>query len=1022
MRKCMYSCIGFVFVLLLLISTTLSMLSNLLLVHASTEGVKLFRTPLDVCSSQPVLVFAYAPNAKTVELEVSVTIKVETNFTELALKLLQPVTVTYKVPAIPLPWEIGWYMAYIPGLPSKTIVFTTRLLLRTVAVRLAIGSSVLYKLVVDGVAVASDSYTVKEFELARRLPPLVYAFLYDVLKDPSIVADTFGLGPRGWVVGGGENVKILVVAFDESDRPGTQFEYRVDEGSWFSVSAVKSNLMSSVENIVNEVNNAIESIENVARSYKQDLTLPRAKLTISILEATIPPQNPGTYVMFRAVARDVDGNVATSPIGFYYVANKNSDTRVLVIDPHVWLWLFKENLANFEAVVKANMDYSIPDEVSTPVKRVANFSRIAKQGLVLFHHWEYLGKYYNIYIAWPKSDLVKVLSIFRPNVVILSSLGLGVSRGGVWNWDLRDIVVDGKPLLDHIISYVKQNHAGVIATHSTLSDEIVWLDCEVRIKLGARGHVGYDISDVDISNEKTVAALLGMPELAIWEFARDKIAETICNLSKAFSSQPQVAAALKIAAIAIGSTPLQVPHVPWNGTLRTTPEARDLGWDIPEVFDVEIPVLLNEFGFKAYTEVGWQLAFPRVLAYVAWDSTSKAREIYARVRDRLGLLYENISVGVVRAQDIGMYLDRAIDRDLRRFYKVLSSAHIRGTVINISMPIPEIGKNLSVVIDIGEKALSNILMRFPTRVVALSPNGLAGIIVHDKYWDPNGYRAVYFSFEVEAGKGAVVEKLLMNSVEWVKKWRYLNVTELLGGLVRVSKDVANRFRDAASKTPGKEVLSKALMLNEEGASEIELNLAPGVLHLVIAHPTTENISINVVRGLAEIINISKEDLHITHAIIRIRSGGTIAVSLRAGSLTSLNSAYVLAKHEEMATPTITTTQTQTVTTTITTTTTVTIATTITLPTTVTITTTTTTATTLTTTKTITTTVVETTTATAPTTLTYTTTVPTTKTISITTTTPTTVYAETINWGVTAATTAIAVAIAATAIYFILKKR
>ncbi|MGC8975547.1 MAG: hypothetical protein ACP5KB_05055, partial [Thermoprotei archaeon] len=231
-------------------------------------------------------------------------------------------------------------------------------------------------------------------------------------------------------------------------------------------------------------------------------------------------------------------------------------------------------------------------EAIPPEEAIEAISRIIQQYVVQFHHWEYLGKYYNIYVVWPKSSVVEVLRGFRPGVIILNDLGLGVKYGGTWNWDLRDIVVEGKPILEHIVSYVKQNHAGVIATHSTLSDEIVWLSCESRVKLGARGHVGYNLNDIDVMDEKTVASLLGMPELALWEYVRDKVAETLCNLSKTLSStQLQLAATLMTAAVVVGSTPLQVPHIPWNGTLKATPEARDSGWDLPEAFVIEMPTL-----------------------------------------------------------------------------------------------------------------------------------------------------------------------------------------------------------------------------------------------------------------------------------------------------------------------------------------------------------------------------------------------------------------------------------------------
>jgi len=99
-----------------------------------------------------------------------------------------------------------------------------------------------------------------------------------------------------------------------------------------------------------------------------------------------------------------------------------------------------------------------------------------------------------------------------------------------------------------------------------------------------------------------------------------------------------------------------------------------------------------------------------------------------------------------------------------------------------------------------------------------------------------------------------------------------------------------------------------MILNEEGSSEIELNAAPGKLHLAIAHPTTDIVSVEVVRGSARIINITKVDEHVTQVVIIVGEAGTITISLRAGSDAALNPAYATIKYEAVpTTPTSTTT-------------------------------------------------------------------------------------------------------------------
>jgi len=715
-------------------------------------GYRLVRAPIDVYSMQPTLVFAYVPSGSSVELEVEVNIEAKTNYPG----LFPPTSysVAKKIPMISVPWASGWYVAYIPGLPAKSWSFGLRVI--------AVSSRVSYKLIVDGSVVAFDNYTVKEGEISRYTPPLVYAFVYDVLKDPSIINETLGLGPHGWVVEGGESVRVLTIAFDEKSQPKLRFEYRVGETDWISVTITNSSVMDYLSSLVNSINEAINTLENkINQDYgcsacRVRLSIPRSSLTIRIAEANIPPQNPGTYVMFRAIATDVDENTMVSPIGMYYVVNKSSATRILVIDPHILLWLSIENLRSVVNISKSVYSYGIPDDISRPIAHIKSVSgSVERYGIVSFHHWEYLGKYYNIYIAWPKSNVANLLNTFKPSVIILSSLGLGLQSGSIWDWDLRDISADERSLLDTLASYIKTSHAGLIATHAALSDWIVWTSCGERVKVGARGHIGYNLSDMDILNERTVVALLGMPELALWEHVRDVAAMTICI------EQPEIG-------MLIGSIPLQVPYVPWNGVLRLTPEAKDLGWDLPQEFTVEMPTLFKEYGFKAYTEVGWQLVLPRALAYVAWNSSYEARERFAMFRGRFSMLIGNVTDEIVDEMKLRSYLDRALGGGLRDFYRSLNTARIRGSILNISIPIG-VGRVLNISIDVGKEALLNILQRMPVKIIALSPDGLAGIVVHDKFWDPNGYRAVYFSFEIEAVSGDIAEKLLVNAVEWVRK-------------------------------------------------------------------------------------------------------------------------------------------------------------------------------------------------------------------------------------------------------------
>ena len=132
---------------------------------------------------------------------------------------------------------------------------------------------------------------------------------------------------------------------------------------------------------------------------------------------------------------------------------------------------------------------------------------------------------------------------------------------------------------------------------------------------------------------------------------------------------------------------------------------------------MEMPALLERYGFKAYTEVGWQLTMPRVIAYVGWDGALKTRAGVARLVGGVASLYENITSRVVRAPELGMYFDRSVEWGLRSFYRGLSMASIRGVKLNISILVPELSKAVNLTVDIGREALANLMQRLPARIV-----------------------------------------------------------------------------------------------------------------------------------------------------------------------------------------------------------------------------------------------------------------------------------------------------------------
>jgi len=216
--------------------------------------------------------------------------------------------------------------------------------------------------------------------------------------------------------------------------------------------------------------------------------------------------------------------------------------------------------------------------------------------------------------------------------------------------------------------------------------------------------------------------------------------------------------------------------------------------------------------------------------------------------------------------------------------------------------------------------------------VALLPNGTAGITVFDVYWDPErGYRAVYFSFEVEATVSESGKLLLQQAIEWASRWKYPDITELLKGKIRVPKEAAKTFKELIRDTKGETLYDDPILLPEEGNYNLTINVdKPGNITVIIVHPWSGKVNITVIGESVKEVNISKHN-NITQVDVYVERSGSITMYLTSDPTSTFDQAYVYAStiEAEEAITTVTTI----VTTSVTTTTTVTIP--ITVPTTIT---------------------------------------------------------------------------------------
>jgi|GEM_PF-1095747 len=795
-----------------------------------------------------------------------------------------------------VPVSDGWYVSAIPGLPARSGYNT-------------IISRVNYCVIMEGSVHGCGGYEVVPEWPSLNASPVVFISVYEVINNTRLFRETLGLGPSGWRADAGEQVKVLIVALDDKKLENVCFEYSVSGNAWMSAPTYRDRLMDEYIGLIEELNSIFSDINNLGIGE----SLPEPSLPIEIRYANVPGQALGNYVMFRANAGDPDGKATKSPMGFYYVVDCSSATRVLIIDPSVLMYLLMRNSEALIERLKVFVENNINEtELYGQTRNLTHIAQVLKGfAYVKFHHWELLGKYFNLYIMFPSNRVEYCLRSlqeggFEPHVIILSNLWLGLNAtAGIANislsWDLKDIKVGNGTLLESLIDYIREHHAGLIATHGTLSDWVIWAECESsqHYKIGSRGHIGNSLNDVNPINETTLSSMLGLPLLPIWEFVRDYVALSLCKME-----DPE----LKALGLALGSMPLQIPYVPFNDSLRVTPTGKGhpILEGVPEEFYIEIPDMpeeLVERGYKAYTQVGWQLSMPSAIAYVVWWKINESRPTIKEVMRNVTFLIHNFTEGMFSPpKALDDLLDDSMRWGLFSLYRSIISMNVTDRTLTIEVRIP--GREpirFSLQFD-----YRRVLQYIPLKLIALSERGLAGILVYDKYWDRYGYRSVYFSMEIEASNSSLAEKLLKNAVSWTTKWEFMGITKLLGGLLRVPNEMADEFEQAVRRTSGVTTFSEGTILVEEGYTKVSLSVEKNsYLYLLVISPSSGKVNATIIGGVdAEIVCMANVSSGIVNITIKAYAEGSVELGLYADPESSINPAYVVAKTTDTRPPTI----------------------------------------------------------------------------------------------------------------------
>ncbi len=564
-------------------------------------------------------------------------------------------------------------------------------------------------------------------EVREKLPPII------AVKD---------LYPEHFVLGDDESYTVSAIVCDDTGLNYAKLLYSTDGVNW---------------------REAESSLRTLAATdiLKFKLALPK----IYEIKGTIPPQRAGTVIFYKFIAEDIDGNEVESPTGMYFVVDDVNDLRIVIVDPWVKLWLLKLNAEKYADAVVKMINYSI--EADWLSKAYESAKKAKKFDLIKRHYWEKLGKY-NFIIVDP-SGVEESLS-FKPKVFVLSNLLLS-------QW-----VVPHK-----LIEYARENNAGIVATHGTIFDEVVWTGDkrEDAKEVGAREHVG-DTLEVYEPDKETIGLILGLKLSPLVEYARDKVAETLCK-----SKDQRV----KAIGRALGSTPLHPAYVPFSGKIIVE-EDHEVTKGLNKEFQITIPSVY-ERKFKAYTTFGWQYVLPSDPIRVAKERAKIAKE---KAKD----IYDELS------EFTSTYAGFRADTDA-----MLSSldSKLLDSALDLSVEDGKVKiriEDREIEFDAGRaKPVIELFKKYmPIKAVAISDDYLAGVIVHDEWFRKDGIRAVYITFEAEASSDDAAWKLMENSVVWASKFEFRvyeitkEMAELVKEMIKETKPVEEVATQTVTQTEG----------------------------------------------------------------------------------------------------------------------------------------------------------------------------------------------------------------------------
>ncbi|MGC8620221.1 MAG: hypothetical protein ACP5LA_06975, partial [Thermoplasmata archaeon] len=659
----------------------------------------------------------------------------------------------------------------------------------------------------------------------------------------------YGISNPGMVSpqGSSNNENILIFTTENTTNINVKLLYKTLKTGNGSIQAVSSTFNTKTSQVISSINNILNDVA-------QYIKIPLKHVSSGILSynATIPSNTSvlGNYVIYQALVTINNINYFSEK-GFYYITN-TSGQHIFLIDPHPFMWLVSKdadliinNSQNYTKLLGQNLSSNLKDLENIIINGINKISNSS------FEYLNLIGEKYDIYISYPSNNTYSELDNFTPKIIVLDNLFMGYNGINLLDWDLADFSANNTTLQQYIINYVEQHRdIGTIAISGTLSDLQYWSAPTQQTPIFAINDVGSSINNCSILNPNVLSSFLGFPLLPFYEFIKNLIAISLYNNPLTLSL-----------AQTIGSAPLLIPEIPWNGSISVI-NTSVLG-NLPRNFTVVYNNTFSNYGYNATTDVGWQLAMPYLILNKLFQMLKFSVKLYDS--------FYNVSWLLSHQKNISSYINKSLTNNISQFFNGIINSNISNGLIRLHV------FNQNENITINKTILKILIGLWPVHVFAISKDLSAGIIGFDKYFVSNGYRTVFVSYDMLSQDSAnIMLKTFSDLVNWSTSWKFRSLN--LFHSMYVNSTLENQFNSTISSNIN--IYSNLTTVSLNGTTNISMNLNPGNYTIAFLTPFSKlNVTIlgktyNIPQGVGKIT------LNLAQALseIKIRSDSELMFS------------------------------------------------------------------------------------------------------------------------------------------------